>query len=433
MFKTFRERPGVQPDSCTDFSFGGRVKKSRNVNVENLSGKAVYEHEVEIVERKGVGHPDSICDAVMEDISIALSREYLSRFGRVLHHNIDKGLLIAGEVEHRFGGGMVTEPMRLIIGDRATFEFEGERVAVDTIAVDTAKMWIRDNLKFVDPERDFEFDVEIKPGSPELTDIFRREQQSGILAANDTSAAVGYAPLSPTERMVLGTEHYLNSSGFKELFPASGTDVKVMGYRTGKNLSLTIAMPLVDRFIDSIEAYFEKKGDILDSATEYVNGRKGADFENIYVYFNTLDDPTRGMDGIYTSVTGTSAEDADSGEVGRGNRVNGVIALNRPMGTEAAAGKNPVSHVGKIYTVLSHRIANEVYSAVEGAKEVYIWLCSQIGQPIDEPKIASAQLILEPGVNIEKVNSLVKEVIDLELANINSFTTDLAEGKYRVW
>ena len=205
MFKTFRERPGVQPDSYTDFSFGGRVKKSRNVNVENLSGKAVYEHEVEIVERKGVGHPDSICDAVMEDISIALSREYLSRFGRVLHHNIDKGLLIAGEVEHRFGGGMVTEPMRLIIGDRATFEFEGERVAVDTIAVDTAKMWIRDNLKFVDPERDFEFDVEIKPGSPELTDIFRREQQSGILAANDTSAAVGYAPLSPTERMVLGT------------------------------------------------------------------------------------------------------------------------------------------------------------------------------------------------------------------------------------
>ncbi|WP_286976282.1 methionine adenosyltransferase, partial [Candidatus Aquicultor secundus] len=154
---------------------------------------------------------------------------------------------------------------------------------------------------------------------------------------------------------------------------------------------------------------------------------------NIYVYFNTLDDPTRGMDGIYTSVTGTSAEDADSGEVGRGNRVNGVIALNRPMGTEAAAGKNPVSHVGKIYTVLSHRIANEVYSAVEGVKEVYIWLCSQIGQPIDEPKIASAQLILEPGVNIEKVNSLVKEVIDLELANINSFTTDLAEGKYRVW
>ena len=70
---------------------------------------------------------------------------------------------------------------------------------------------------------------------------------------------------------------------------------------------------------------------------------------------------------------------------------------------------------------------------MEGVKEVYIWLCSQIGQPIDEPKIASAQLILEPGVNIEKVNSLVKEVIDLELANINSFTTDLAEGKYRVW
>jgi len=407
------------------------MNKSRNILIEKLAGSPVFEHEVEIVERKGVGHPDSICDAIMEEISIALSREYLSSFGRVLHHNVDKGLLIAGEVERKLGGGLVAEPMRLIIGDRATFEAEGKTIPVEKIAVDTAKKWIRDNLRFADPERDFEFEVELKPGSPELTDIFARG--GDVLGANDTSAAVGYAPLTSTEKMVLAMEHHLNSSAFKDRFPAAGEDVKVMGYRAGKDLHLTIAMPLIDRFIDSVEAYFNQKQEILDHTVEFANDTKQKGLDNVYIYLNTLDDPARGINGIYLSVTGTSAEDADSGEVGRGNRVNGVIALNRPMGTEAAAGKNPVSHVGKIYTILTHRIASEIYNAVGGVREVYIWLCSQIGQPIDEPRIASAQLILEPGISIDKVAPMAKEVIDLELANITSFTSELAEGKYRVW
>ncbi|MBE0446636.1 MAG: methionine adenosyltransferase [Actinobacteria bacterium] len=407
------------------------MRESRNILIEKLAGSPVFEHGVEIVERKGVGHPDSICDAVMEDISIALSREYLSRFGRVLHHNVDKGLLIAGEVEHKLGGGLVTQPMRLVIGDRATFESDGERIPVEKIAVETAKRWIRDNLRFVDLDRDFEFEVELKPGSPELADIFARGNR--VLGANDTSAAVGYAPLTSTEKMVLATEHYLNSSGFKEQFPAAGEDVKVMGFRTGKDLNLIIAMPLVDRFIDSPEAYFNLKQQILDDVVEFANDKKQKDLDNIYVDLNTLDDPSRGIGGIYLSVTGTSAEDADSGEVGRGNRVNGVISLNRPTGTEAAAGKNPVSHVGKIYTILTHRIANEIYNSVEGIREVYIWLCSQIGQPIDEPRIASAQLILESGISIDKVTPKVEEVIGLELANIISFTSELSEGRYKVW
>ncbi len=407
------------------------MKKTKNILVESLAGKPIFEHKIEIVERKGVGHPDSICDAVMEEISVALSREYLSRFGRVLHHNTDKGLLVAGEVAHRFGGGSVIEPMRLVIGDRATFELNGELVPVDRIAVNTAKKWIGDNLRFVDPNKDIEFDVELKPGSPELADILIRE--TAVPLANDTSAAVGYAPLSPTEKMVLDIEHYLNSTGFKEQFPASGEDIKVMGYRTGVDLKLIIAMPLIDRFVDGVDSYFKQKKEILECVKEFVLGMRHKNLENIYIDLNSLDDSSRGMDGIYLTVTGTSAEDADSGEVGRGNRANGVIALNRPMGAEAASGKNPVSHVGKIYSILTRRIANEVYNAVSGIQEIYVWLCSEIGKPIDEPNIASAQVILEPGVSIDKVAPLVREVMDLELANILTFTSDLAEGKYRVW
>jgi len=407
------------------------MKAQRNILIENLGEKCTFEKEVEIVERKGIGHPDSICDAVMEEISIALSREYLSQFGRVLHYNVDKGMLIAGEVNHKFGGGTVIEPMRLIIGDRATFEYEGISVPVEKIAVNTAKKWIRDNLRFVEPDKDINFQVELKPGSPELAGIFFRN--SGVHLANDTSAAVGYAPLTPTERIVLDVEHYLNSSWFKEQFPSSGEDVKVMGYRVGGNLYLTIAMPLVDRFIDSSASYFKQKEEILENLTEFANDKKSRDLKEIFIYLNTLDDPKKGIEGVYLSVTGTSAEDADSGEVGRGNRANGVISLNRPMGAEAAAGKNPVSHVGKIYSILTHRIANEIINTVDGVREVYIWLASQIGRPIDEPQVVSAQLVLKPGASISKIESLVHEVIDLELSNINSFTSDLAEGKYRVW
>lgn len=150
------------------------------------------------------------------------------------------------------------------------------------------------------------------------------------------------------------------------------------------------------------------------------------------MHFDTLDDPARGMEGMYLSVLGTSAEDADSGEVGRGNRVNGVIALNRPASAEAAAGKNAVSHVGKIYNVLSHKIANEIYTQVPGIREVYVWLCSQIGAPIDQPIVASAQLILEPGVDLPLVSRRVTDTIDRELTDIGRFVEDLSEGLYPV-
>ena len=48
---------------------------------------------VEIVEHKGIGHPDTMCDALAEAFGVALARDYRERFGRVLHFNVDKALL----------------------------------------------------------------------------------------------------------------------------------------------------------------------------------------------------------------------------------------------------------------------------------------------------------------------------------------------------
>lgn len=397
----------------------------RNIEIEELGATPITERSVEVVERKGLGHPDYICDSIMNQVSIELCREYMERFGAIMHHNIDKGLLVAGEVKTKFGGGVILKPMKLVFGDRATFEVEGEVIDVNNIAVEAAKTWIKNNLRFVNPDS-IHYQMELAQGSAELTDIFKRKDT--ILGANDTSAGVGYAPMTPTEIIVLETERFLNSPGFKKRFPESGEDIKVMGLRKREELHLTVAVPLIDRYIESEIAYFRKKNEILEEITSFVSDRTSL---RPSVFVNTLDREGRGMGGIYLTVTGTSAEDADSGQVGRGNRVNGIIPLNRPVSSEAAAGKNPVSHVGKIYNVLSHRIANEIYVNVPDIKEVYIWLLSQIGEPIDQPKIAAAQVIMERGT-VDSVEKEINEVIDRELANIQEFCMELAYGKIPV-
>jgi S-adenosylmethionine synthetase len=396
--------------------------------IEPYKWKPVTDQRVEIVERKGTGHPDYLCDSMMEAVSIALSREYMKKFGVILHHNIDKGLLAAGMVEKLFGGGSVLAPMELTIGDRATFEAGGKKVPVADIAIAAAKDWLKKSLRFVDAEKHIKFRVVLAQGSEELTDIFSRSGK--VLGANDTSAAVGYYPLSPTEHAVLSLERHLNSLTFKNKYPESGEDIKVMGLRTGKDLDLTVAMPLVSRFVWNEKNYFERKAVLQKEMEKFA--RKFETFRRVQVHFNTLDEPGRGLNGVYLSLLGTSAEDADSGQVGRGNRVNGLISMNRPMGTEAAAGKNPISHVGKIYNVLAHRIAKKVYHSIKGVREVYVLMLSRIGTPINEPQVATVQIMMEDGRHVKHITGKAEAVVARELASINKFCKELSKGKYPI-
>ncbi|MEM2939658.1 MAG: methionine adenosyltransferase [Candidatus Bathyarchaeia archaeon] len=401
----------------------------KNITVIPLKSVPLEEQEIEIVERKGLGHPDTICDSIMNEVSVNLCKEYIEKTGAIMHHNIDKSLLVAGEVEVRFGGGVIKKPMKMIFGDRATFEVNGIKIPVAEIAIQTARDWFKRNLRFVDPDNHVNYQVEIQPGSQALTDIFKRGGK--ILEANDTSAAVGWAPLTKTERLVLDLEKYLNSENFKRRFPETGEDIKVMGFRRHRDLNLTVSIAFVDRFISDEEYYFEKKREVLEDMKEFIESRSGS-FDKIQIELNTLDAPGRGVSGIYLTVLGTSADGADSGQVGRGNRVNGLISLNRPQCSEAAAGKNPVSHVGKIYNLLTHKIANEIYSEVSGVKEVYVWMLSKIGQPIDQPVITAVQLIADSETCFDTIRRKAEEIAEYELENIDKFSIDLAYGRIPV-
>jgi S-adenosylmethionine synthetase len=401
----------------------------RNIIVDDLKQTPLEKQRIEIVERKGIGHPDYICDAVMDNISIGLSREYLEKAGSILHHNVDKALLVAGETEPRFGGGMVKQPILFVFGDRATSEFNNLKIDVDEIAINVAKEWFKKNMRFINPDKHVKYQVELKPGSVGLADIFKRKGK--VLGANDTSAAVGYAPMTRTEKMVLNTEQFLNSKEFKQRFPESGEDIKVMGFRTNNSLKLTISMAFADRFVSGEEDYFDKKAKILEEINRFVSA--SADFESVEAQLNTLDVRGRGLGGLFLTVLGTSADSGDSGQVGRGNRVNGLISLNRPFCSEAAAGKNPVSHVGKIYNVLTYKIAQHVYDDVPEVGEVYIWLLSKIGAPIDQPAVAAAQVIMKGNNSLEKIRREISEVLDYELENINKFCMELAQGKIQTY
>ncbi|MBM3162497.1 MAG: methionine adenosyltransferase [Chlorobi bacterium] len=399
----------------------------KHIFVEKAWGPSVSELPAELVERKGKGHPDTICDSVMEAACIRLSSEYLLRCGRILHHNLDKGLLVAGRTVTRPGGGLVLEPMRIITGDRATLEWEGMAIPVHDIVETAAREWIAANLRFVDPERHVVFQHEIRPGSAELCDSFSRK----VIGANDTSVGVGFAPLSETESVVLDTERYLNSPAFKSMFPETGEDIKIMACRNGTSLDLTIAVAFVDRFLEDTDMYFRRKQAVGKHLETWLLNRNRS-FETIGLHINALDDPERGEGGMYLTVLGTSAEGADGGEVGRGNRVNGLIAFGRPSSLEAAAGKNPVSHVGKIYNVLARETACRIHREVPGVKEVTVFFCSRIGSPVDQPLAASACIIPEPGTGFGRIRRKASAIIESELDGMEGFLEKLSIGSFQV-
>ncbi len=318
---------------------------SRNIQVSERNRQAVADQSVEIVERKGVGHPDSISDGIAEAVSRALSELYLDRVGKVLHYNTDETQLVAGRAAPAFGGGEVIEPIYLLIVGRATKEYDGQQLPVDATALTAARDYLDETIPELDPETDVIVDVKLGAGSGDLQEVFGED----------------------------------------------GVDA-----------------------VETVRAY------VTDLAAEITD-------RELTVDVNTADDYEAGS--IYLTVTGTSAEQGDDGSVGRGNRANGLITPNRPMSMEATSGKNPVNHIGKIYNLLSTEIAESVVSEVDGIRDLQLRLLSQIGQPIDQPHVADAQVVTANGVDLADRKAEIEAIIDRELADVTEITRQVIDGE----
>lgn len=389
--------------------------------VEALHQSPVAARRVELVERKGLGHPDTICDSLVEAIAVALNRLYRERAGAVLHYNIDKALLVAGQCEKGFGWGAVTRPMTLIVGDRATLDIGGVTLPVEETMRGAVEAWVGAHLPRVRPGKDLTVRSVLAAGSAELSAIF--QASAGAVASNDTSGASGWAPLSPTEQVVLEIEQFLNGVEFKTRFPDTGQDVKVFGVREDDRLTATIAMPLFSTDTPSEAAYFARKEEVLAALEARFQEAPLA----LEWRLNNLDARGRGAEGVYLTVIGTSAEDADSGQVGRGNRANGLVAFSRPGGAEAAPGKNAVAHAGKVYSVLSHRLAGLIHARCPALAEVYVHLAARIGEPVDRPW-TGVQVVLPAGLALSDVEASIRNVVEDEIGRLPTFRAELCEA-----
>ncbi|MDH3663849.1 MAG: S-adenosylmethionine synthase, partial [Alphaproteobacteria bacterium] len=233
-----------------------------------------------------------------------------------------------------------------------------------------------------------------------------------------------FAPLTSLERLVLETEKRLNADALHRAQPAIGEDIKVMGVREKQRCHLTIACAVIDRFVPDLRTYLEVKEQVAEEA-HAIAGTLGDDPVGIDV--NTADDPSTGS--VYLTVTGTSAEAGDDGEAGRGNRVNGLITPLRPNTMESVAGKNPVTHVGKLYNLCAGLAAEALVERVAGIKAAQCIMVSEIGRPITQPGWVGVQVALVDGIPLLDVRPAIKEIVQAEISAIPNLRTDLLEGR----
>ncbi|MFY1676672.1 methionine adenosyltransferase [Streptomyces sp. WMMC905] len=373
-----------------------------------------------IVERKGLGHPDTLADHLAERLSQAYSRYTVQHFGAVLHHNFDKLALLGGASEVRYGGGQMTSPVRVLVNGRAAPMCGGETIPVTEIVEAEVTEFFAERLPEVSGHLDIDFNItsNSSPGAvltgddvPDRTRWFNPRsiedlRERRVRLSNDTSLGTGWAPENPFETFVRDlVDHFSGESDFTRSHAWCGTDVKLMGYWDGQSADVVLCVPQKSRHVASRAEYVRNTESVLAECYRLAGiALPGAETR---FCLNARDVPEE--DELYLTYTGSSIESGDEGVVGRGNRVNGLITPLRPMNLEGASGKNPVYHVGKLYNIAAIRLARRLHEATGKHAEVH--LVSTTGQRLDQPWRVLVRLTGQD-VETDKVQALVTEALD---------------------
>ena len=176
---------------------------------------------------------------------------------------------------------------------------------------------------------------------------------------------------------------------------------------------------MIGRHLSHMDDYLAEKVAVHDLACRLAaeHGFAACD-----IAVNSADSPQ----SVYLTVTGTSAEAGDDGQVGRGNRVNGLITPCRPMSLEAAAGKNPVNHVGKIYNVVAQHIAQSLVTASPEILKAECLLVSKIGAPVTQPAIVQIRLATADDIPVARFKAHAAQISSTCLERIPDLEDFLA-------
>lgn len=406
----------------------------------NISASKFIEEPQEFVERKGLGHPDTLSDALAETLSVNYSLYTKHNFGAILHHNFDKVGLLGGASYVIFGQGYLTKPIRVMLNGRASTKFGEKIIPVKELLIGWSKEFMTEKFPTINPEKDLEFHYNLsnqsspgktnEHGSDKGTRKYWFEprnlgdlQETKRLVSNDTSLGVGYCPHTRLESLVLKIENKFNSKEFSKEHPWVGSDIKVMGYRNENAFHITLCIPQIAQFVGSIEKYKEN----LDYSRKIILGiSESMGINELHLSINTRDNYENSE--IYLTAIGSSIESGDEGLVGRGNRINGVISPLKPMSMEGACGKNPVYHIGKVYYVAAQKLSTEIFEKFGVANKVF--MVSQSGRDLIDPW--ETTVIIDDSlknINVKELRSFV------ENANLNipKLTDGLLEHKYQLY
>lgn len=415
-----------------------------NLLVYSSGTPSINNTEFEVVERKGVGHPDTLCDTIAEKISQKYSQYCLKHYGIILRHMVDKIALSGGSAKVKFGSGEMQKPIRLYLNCRFTRTWQQETIPYLEIAKESVYKHLEDILPLLDldqwlvivdnthfapgPGVVYEADGSTQNERQFFFEIPQKEFavfHDNSLRSNDTSTAVAYSPLSATESIVILIETTLNGKEFKNLHPYVGTDIKVMALRIKKRLDITVCVPFVAAYTPSKEFYFEKLKFLEDHIKQLVTS--GFSQFDVTISLNTRDKPSKS--DYYLTLTGSAIESGDEGVVGRGNRYNGVIPFTRRMSMEACCGKNPVYHVGKLYTAICSLISEEI-NRLTGL-ETYVYLTSQIGRNLSDPWFVCVEVCGGGVTSVQR--QMVEAIIERNLANANETTQKIVKGELNLF
>ncbi|OCQ50938.1 S-adenosylmethionine synthetase [Photorhabdus australis subsp. thailandensis] len=394
---------------------------------EQKSSNLQFEH----VERKGAGHPDTICDAIAEKASAMYANYCLNKFGKVAHHWFDKTMLIGGESNIGFGVGEIIKPYMLIFAGKVSYYVGKHPIPVDSILRSAVKDVLDNCLTGFDIERHVVIENKLVDYQgagrsesryrPDSVDQLPSLENYHQFTSNDCNLVSGYAPLTTLENMVLKIEQIINSVGFKSIHPYSGWDVKVFGTRENEQYSIIVNMPILGKFCSSIADYKVK----VESARLSIESFITDIFGSIDLYLELNPQDRRGKP--YITAIGSAADTGDVGVVGRGNRLNGLITPMRPMSIEAPAGKNPVDHTGKIYGLFANQVAQYLYEKYNKYFEIHIYTLKE-SYLVDPDKVLISSDYLNGDEMIE-----VEKIVREKLGQINTVISDLILEKAQLW
>lgn len=398
---------------------------------------------IEIVERKGVGHPDTLSDALGEHLACTYSKYTLTRFGAILRHQFDKVCLMCGRAKVSFGGGELLEPIRVLVNGRASACLGTQEIPVREILMDATREFFAKRFPMLDFERDFRIMYEVRTGLHSTTGGIYGDKnevrsatasihyrfhprsladlpETKMVEANDTSAAVSWAPYSPLERAVLMIECDLNSAQTKTAYPWIGSDIKIMGVRSDENVRMVIAVPLLSRITSSGEEYFEHLR-VIEQRVQEQFAQAAPSLRLTELILNSGDNLEARK--LYMNFTGSSIESGDEGMVGRGNRMGGVIAPCRPYSMEGLGGKNSRYHVGKVYSAAAYDIAHRLHDELGLSTNVF--LVNRMAEPLSQPWYATVET-----PDLKADTTAIGRIATEVCSDLESVTHKILEAKY---